>query len=60
MQCVEDRADRRETGIRTGLVFLYYSARTSVSITLVARDFGHCGADLESVTFWRVRTRSPC
>ena len=43
---MEDPADRLEIGIRLSLVFLYYSARRSVSITLWARDFGHCGADL--------------
>ncbi len=51
MQCAEDPADPLEISTRAALVFLYYSARTSVSITLMARDFGHCGADLDSVTF---------
>jgi hypothetical protein len=51
VQGVEDPADLLEIAIRRSLVFLYYSARASVSITLLARDSGHCGANLNSLTF---------
>jgi len=46
VQGVEDPADPLEIGIRRSLIVLYYSARASVSITLLARDSGRCGANL--------------
>ena len=45
MQCVENPADRLNV-TPAFVVFLYYSACRPHCITLSARDFGHCGADL--------------